>query len=755
MAETAAPATELERRKQVKLRLRSDLSITPQKYEGRTYYVVKDPVSMRYYRFKEQEHFLLQFMDGEHTLDEAQKLYEQRFRPERLKLEDLEHFGQQLLTAGLAMNESPRAGQQLYDRRKKRKRSEWMQMLTNILYIKIPVFDPDRTLAWMLPYLWWIFTPLFALASVAVMAGAILLVATHFDVFRSKLPSYHEFFRFQTVMYLWLALGIVKVIHEFGHGLSCKAFGGEVHEMGALFLVFSPCLYCNVSDAWTLPSKWKRIIISFAGIYVELIIAALATFVWWNTASNPFIHNLALSLMIVCSVSTVLFNANPLMRYDGYYVLADWLEIPNLRDRSNRFLKNLVLEHALGVEVQPEPYMETGRKVLFVAYAVVSYIYRWFITFAILVFMARFLEPYRLKVVSQMLAVAALASMVGWPVYRLGKNLYKRGRLPDMKTGRVVVSALVVAAAVGAFFLVPLPVSRVRGTGVVQLQEEASTPVLVRESGRLERVLVRDGEMVSAGRELAVFSNRELQAHLLGKQTELKIREAECATLQQQYGHTADPAERTKIGVTLAKKDGERQSLAHEVRVLNERIDNLTLRAPREGQVIQPPRKEEIGRQFEVSQPNPFCLIGDPKQLRVLLPLTPAEQSLLREDREYLQKRNPPRDLQVTLRVKGLDSKRWDGVLEALPQSDARQVPLALSQKGGGPLAVKASNDPNSQEPQAQVFIGSVRIVDPKDDSTSLIVPGSQAQVKISCRWRSAAWWVWRSLSDMFDLGLV
>src|SRR6266481_7872437 len=110
----APAASDLERRKRVRLRLRSDLSITPQKYEGRVYYVVKDPVSLRYYRFKEQEHYLLQFMDGKRTLDEAQKSYERRFRPERLTLEDLEGFAQQLLTAGLVQNESPRAGQQLF-----------------------------------------------------------------------------------------------------------------------------------------------------------------------------------------------------------------------------------------------------------------------------------------------------------------------------------------------------------------------------------------------------------------------------------------------------------------------------------------------------------------------------------------------------------------------------------------------------------------------------------------------------------------
>src|SRR5205823_6709171 len=176
------------------IRIRGDLDIAPQKYEGRTYYVVKDPVSLRYYRFKEQEHFLIRMMDGAITLDDAQKAYEKRFRPERLTLEDLEHFAQQLLTAGLAHNESPQAGKQLFDRRKKRRRSEWMQTLTNILYIKIPVYDPDRLLRRMLRYVGFIFTTWFFLCSVGLMLAAALLVATHFDTFRSKLPNYHEFF---------------------------------------------------------------------------------------------------------------------------------------------------------------------------------------------------------------------------------------------------------------------------------------------------------------------------------------------------------------------------------------------------------------------------------------------------------------------------------------------------------------------------------------------------------------------------------
>src|SRR5438094_1579128 len=269
-----------------------------------------------------------------------------------------------------------------------------MAAITSILYWKIPVFDPDRILTWMFKYLWWIFTwPFFAL-SLGLMLAAALHVTVHFQTFYDKLPAYQEFFAFRTMLYLWLSLGVVKVIHEFGHGLSCKAFGGECHELGVLFLCLSPCLYCNVSDSWTLPNKWRRIIISFAGIYVELVIAAIATWVWWYTPGRPVLNNIALCVMVLCSVSTVVFNANPLMRFDGYYILADWLEIPNLRDRANRLLKNLTCEYALGMEVQPEPYMQPSRQFLFVAYAIVSYVYRWVITFSILYFMYNWLKPY-------------------------------------------------------------------------------------------------------------------------------------------------------------------------------------------------------------------------------------------------------------------------------------------------------------------------------------------------------------------------
>src|SRR6266487_4646078 len=310
-----------ERRKAVRLKVRPDLQIFEQKYEGKTFNVVKDPVCLRYYRFNQQEFFVFRLFDGDHTLEQVRDRFEDEYKPHRLEYQDLESFARQLVTAGLVQHEQHGAGKHLFERRAKQRRLKRLTALSNILYWKIPVFDPDRILTWMYQYLSWIFTTWFFLLSVGLMLSAVIHVTLHFDTFYAKLPAYQEFFTWNSVMYMWLSLGVVKVIHEFGHGLSCKAFKGECHEMGVLLMCLSPALYCNVTDAWTLADKWKRIIISFAGIYVELIIAAAATFVWWSTDNGTFTNNLSLSLIIVCSVSTVLFNANPLMRYDGYYIL--------------------------------------------------------------------------------------------------------------------------------------------------------------------------------------------------------------------------------------------------------------------------------------------------------------------------------------------------------------------------------------------------------------------------------------------------
>ena len=743
--DTTAPASDLERRKMVRLRRRSDLNIVPQRYEGRMYYVVKDPVSLRYYRFKEQEHFLLMLMDGGHTLDHCQKAFEDHFRPERLRLEDLEQFGQQLLTMGLVQNESPQAGKQLYEHRRKRIRMEWMQTLTNILYIKIPIFDPEKVLTKMLPWLWWMFTRTFFFASIAFMAAAGILVLTHFDNFYSRLPTFESYFTFKNMIYIWIALGVVKVIHEFGHGLSCKAFGGEVHEMGFLLLCFSPAMYCNVSDAWRLPSKWHRIIISFAGIYVELMIAAGATFIWWNTPSEPFINNLCLNLMVICSVSTVLFNGNPLMRYDGYYVLADWLEIPNLRDRANRYLQNLAMDYCLGIEVPPEQYMDLWRRFLFVTYAIISYVYRWVITFVILQVMATFLKPYKLEVISELLAVGALASMIGWPMYRLIKNVKKRGRLPDMKPVRVTISATLVAFVLFVIFFIPMPVTRIRERGFVQVMPTEITHLTVEVPGTLKELLVKEGQVVKRDQRIAVFYSHELENQLEKVTAERGLKGELIRYYDEQISKEQDPVQKGRFQEQQARAREEYGKANASYEQVREEMKRLILRAPRDGVVLNLPTIDDVGKRFGDKDQNPmFCSVGNRTKLRVTVPLTSSDYDLLVEN----YRKNS--ELEATIRVQGHGSKLWKGTISQLPKQDAAEVPPQLSTKLGGPIAIKPSSPHDKFLPQSQVFLVGIDFQDPGD----AIAINSSAQVKIHNEYRSCAWWIWRAVSGAFDLGL-
>jgi putative peptide zinc metalloprotease protein len=750
-AETESLNDPAERRKAVKLKVRPDLQIYEQKYEGKTYHVVKDPVCLRYYRFNKQEYFVFNLFDGEHTLEQIRDRFEDEFKPHRLEYRDLEAFARQLVTAGLIQHEQSGAGRHLFERRAKQRRLRRLATLTNILYIKIPVFDPDRLLTWLYKYTRWVFTPWFFLLSVGLILAAVLHVTLHFDTFYSKLPAYQEFFTFNSVLYLWLSLGVVKVIHEFGHGLSCKAFGGESHEMGVLLMCLSPALYCNVTDAWTLADKWKRIIISFAGIYVELVIAALATFVWWYTPQYPVVNNIALCVMVLCSISTVVFNANPLMRFDGYYMLADWLEIPNLREKANRYLNNLFLSQALGIEVPPEPYMSPWRKTLFVVFAVASWVYRWVILFGILWFLSDFLGP-KLRILSQMLAIASLLSIFIWPTYRVVKNIRQRGRLPDMKPTRVYTTLTVLVGLLACFFLLPLPVSRVRETGLIVVEPEAMEGVLLPEPARLVAREVKPGQYVRKGQVLGRFASETLD---LDADRASALSDSHWRAVEQ-IKNSIDQAVRQNDDTAAQRYALEAREMTERALAADQHLANLRRRqkavrelvAPRDGVVLQAPSPEEVWKLFDrgYTDTTPVFVVGDPTRLNVRVPVDPADYRLLKED---LKHQDP---LEVSILVKGRSDRPLAGKLRLrnMPQQNAATVPISLTQRGGGPLAVKPGGDPNVHVPLAQVYLVDVEIADPD----GAIDPGQLAVVKIHTRWRSAAWWIGRTISNALDIGL-
>src|SRR6516225_2421014 len=493
-APTIAPAMPLgQAAEHLKVRLRPDLVVQPQFYEGMTHYVIKDPLALKYFRFKIEEYFLLQQFDGKQTLQDVKKAFERKYRPQTISIEDLTRFVAQLHEAGIILIDSAEQAKVLIRRRKKNRwRKVWI-FLANILFIKIPVIDPERLLTRMYPYFRWIFTPAFVSLSVLSMVLAIGLVVSQWSTFQSKLPDFQSFFNWHTIFYFWISLAVIKIIHEFGHGLTAKHFGGEVHEMGMLFLVLTPALYCDVTDSWLLPNKWKRIWISAAGIYVECFLASIATFVWWNTEQG-LLNSLSMATMFICSVNTILFNANPLLRYDGYYVMADWLEIPNLRIKSTQFFAYLFQEKVLGLEVPVQSYLPKSRRALFVTYAIASYIYRWFVTFAILWFLSQVLKPYKLESVSYLLAAGAVVPLVGMPVYQIGKFLRTPGRLRKVKKARAAAYAAAAIALIAGILAIPTPL-RIDGTLVLRLAKPQE--VYAEVEGRLVELSVRDGDWVS------------------------------------------------------------------------------------------------------------------------------------------------------------------------------------------------------------------------------------------------------------------
>src|SRR5581483_7661737 len=222
------------------------------------------------------------------------------------------------------------------------------------------------------------------------------------------------------------------------------------------FLVLTPALYCDVIDSWLLPNKWKRIWISAAWIFVECFLASIATFIWWKTEPGV-LNNLMLATMFICSVNTILFNANPLLRYDGYYVLADWLEIPNLRIKSSQFFSYFIQEKILGLEVPVQSYMPRSRRVLFVTYAIASYLYRWLVTFSILFFLYQFLKPYKLGSISAMLALGSLIPLIVMPFYQMFKFVGQPGRMRKVKKARAAAFFAAFAALVAAILMIPTP----------------------------------------------------------------------------------------------------------------------------------------------------------------------------------------------------------------------------------------------------------------------------------------------------------
>lgn len=708
----------------LKVKLRPDLIVQPQFYEGMTHYVVKDPIALKYFRFKQEEYFLLEQLDGNTTLQDVKRKFERKYRPQTIAVDDLMRFTSQLHEAGLILIDTAEQAKVLVERRRKNRMKKVTQFFANILFIKIPLVDPERLLNWMYPYFRWLFTPGFIVFSVSCMLAAITLVLSQWSTFQAKLPEFQSFFNWHTILYFWCSLGVIKIIHEFGHGLTAKHYGGEVHEMGMLFLVLTPALYCDVTDSWLLPSKWKRIWISAAGIYVECFLASIATFVWWNTEPG-LLNSLMLATMFICSVNTILFNANPLLRYDGYYVMSDYLEIPNLRIKSTQFFGYLIQEKVLGLEVPVQSYMPKSRRWLFVTYAVASYFYRWVITFSIIFFLSQVLKPYGLQSISYMLAMGALIPLLIMPVVKIIKFVRQPGRMRKVKKARAAACFAAFAAVVAGVLLIPTPL-RVSGTLVLRPADQAI--VYSEVPGRLVELKVRDGDAVYKGDLIATTSNPE------------KFREREQLQMEQNINLVKYEFHNGSISLTdrgMAQQYLEQaQAIEPLLTKVSEQIDRLNLFAPRDGIVMGVPHGETLGQWLEPGKP--FCEIGDPVQMEARLILDQSDIDLFGKGSK------------AWVKIYGNSERTISSQVTQIAERSREEVPPELSQLAGGEIATEPDQQTGQVRPLKPVF----EIVIPIDNPDLTLQTGQRGFAKIDGGTCTLGWWLWRLVTKTFHFTL-
>ncbi|HTN77728.1 MAG TPA: hemolysin D, partial [Pirellulaceae bacterium] len=690
----------------VKLRMRPDLEARRQRYQGQAFWVVKEPVGLNYFRFHEEEYAILQMLDGHTSLETVKERFEEDFTPQKITFQDLQQFIGMLHRSGLVISEASGQGRQLKKRRDQKVTKERLGKLANIFALRFRGIDPDWILNAVHKYTWWFFTPAFMMIWLLIAASAGTLVLVEFDVFRARLPAFQDFFAPHNWFYLAVTMGVVKVLHEFGHGLSCKHYGGECHEMGAMLLVFTPALYCNVSDSWMLPNKWHRAFIGAAGMYVEVFLASIATFVWWFSEPG-FVNQVALSVMFICSVSTVMFNGNPLLRFDGYYILMDLLEIPNLRQKSTEVLRRFLFEKCLGVEQPENPFLPQKYKFFFGMFTVAAVVYRWLVVFSILMFMNAVLKPYGLEVIGRMIALTGFIGLVVQPVMELAKFFYIPGRMNKMKRHRVITSGLALAALVLGVLFVPLP-HYVRCSFEIAPRDAAS--IYAETNGRITLCNVRVGDQIQGANTVIMeLESLPLEAEVVGLEGKRNEARVELASLRERRftDRTAELqiASATEVLGMIEEQLTEKKSQLARTKITSP-ISGTVLAAPfRSGKQGGDGRLpmwsgnvlDERNRSAVLSEGDQICFVGNPDRLEAVLVIDQVDFNLVHDG-------DP-----VMLKLESYQGKAIATKIDERSMTDMKVMPTSLAAQVGGGVQTKmdgAGNPvPMSTSYQARAFI--------------------------------------------------
>ena len=638
-------------------RLRSHAEIHRHQYRGQTWYVLQDLSTERFHRFSFHAYLVLGLLDGRRTVQEVWDLVSTRLGDDAPTQDEMIHLLAQLHAADVLQCDVPPDTAELLRRYEQRRRRALQTRFLSVFSWRLPLVDPERFLRRALPGI----RPLVGWAGgllwVAVVGTGLVMAAAHWTDLTSNVTD--RVLSPQNLLWLWLMFPLVKVLHELGHAAVTKAYGGEVHDLGIMLLVLTPIPYVDASSASAFRNKWQRILVGAAGMLVELFLGSLALLLWLNVEPGT-LRALAYNVVFIAGVSTLVFNANPLLRFDGYYILADLLEIPNLRARSTAWLGYVTERYVFGRRQAEPPAATPGERVWFGVFGVASFVYRILVGVAIILFIAM-----KFFVVGLILAVLAGIVWMVVPVARGAAFVLTAQRLRPVRRRAVAVSAAGAAGLVILLAFLPLP-WRSQTEGIVWLPDEG----LVRAGteGFVERFGTRPGDRVARGDLLIVLRDPVLstQARVLAA----RVQELEARYREQQ------PVDLVKAAIMKEELDYAAGALARA----REREADLSIRSRAEGTLVIPQAENLPGR--FVRRGEVLAYVVNLSTVTVRAVVTQADVDLVRHRTRAVQARLAERVPEV---VGGIVKREVPGASEQLPTP-------ALGTSGGGQVAVDPSD---------------------------------------------------------------
>ncbi|CAN5821989.1 hemolysin D [soil metagenome] len=654
-------------------RLRPHVQVTRQHYRRGRWHIAHDPASNHFYRLNPVAHDFVALLDGGRSVDEAWQLSLTRHGDAAPTQNEIIELLSQLYSSNLlAIDASPET-RQLLQRGKERAAARAKQQLIGLMSLRIKIFNPDAVLSWLEP----IFRPV--LSRAGLIGFAVLFIWALASVLphaRRVAQGFDDVTNPANWGWIFVTFVILKAWHELGHGLICKRFGGQVPEFGILLLVLFPSPYVDASSAWAFDNKWKRVLVGCGGMLFELTAASVAALIYVGAADGTLLKQVCSYVMISSSISTVFFNANPLMRFDGYFIFSDLVEVPNLMNRSMSMLKFLFQRHIYRIETARPPTSSASEAVILLLFGIASLIYR------VLLFVAiTFLILQSYAVIGVLLAAWSVAVWFALPIGGFAQWLSTSGQLADRR-GRALLTSLIMGVAAALLVgVAPIPDWR-RATGVIEPVHRAG--VYVTSEGFVAACHKRPGERVSAGEPILTLNSPDLAAQIRVAEANLRVQETTAVEARAKN----DPS---SADIAVGQARVWRESLTE----LRKRTGDLVVRAPIEGVVVGTDPARLLGAFVAVSAP--VCEVVGTDAKRIVAVLDQEQASWMFE--------LPPADVHIALRpasAPGVTIEATGAV--ALPAGQTELPHAALGIIGGGQATVRR-DDPSGRALDHQKFV--------------------------------------------------